>query len=301
VIRNTPTFFGHGHPTALNKHHLFSYWSNFMFKQSRNLLLASGIALALAGGVASAGTASQEVTEARQETQIWTTYALSPYLRANDLQVSVHDGKATLTGKVEESVNKELAEQIALGVNGVKHVDNQIVIQADYSPPAQSAERSFGEVIDDATITSQVKSKFLWSKNTEGFATNVTTKRGKVSLVGTADSAAAKDLAGQMALNTRGVMSVDNQLVVKAPKESVAKTATEEAGHDMTDGWITTKVKSTYMYSTNVNGSDISVNTDKGVVALSGKVDSGAERALAIELAQNVRGVKSVNSKALTL
>jgi len=272
-----------------------------MFKQSRNLLLASGIALALAGGTAVAGTQSQEVTEARQETQIWTTYALSPYLRANDLHVSVHNGKATLTGKVEESVNKELAEQIALGVSGVKDVDNQIVIQADYSPPAQSAERSFGEVIDDATITSQVKSKFLWSKNTEGFATNVTTKRGKVSLVGTADSAAAKDLAGQMALNTHGVVSVDNQLVVKTPKENVAKAATLEAGHDMSDGWITTKVKSTYMYSTNVDSSDISVNTDKGIVALSGKVGSGAERALAIELAQNVRGVKSVNSKALTL
>ena len=68
----------------------------------------------------------------------------------------------------------------------------------------------------------------------------------------------------------------------------------------MSDGWITTKVKSTYMYSSNVDGSDIAVNTDKGIVTLSGKVDSGAERALAIELAQNVRGVKSVYSKALT-
>ena len=79
---------------------------------------------------------------------------MSPYLRANDLKVSVHDGKATLTGKVEESVNKDLAKQIALGVNGIKDVDNQIVIQADYTPPAQSSERSFGEVVDDATITS---------------------------------------------------------------------------------------------------------------------------------------------------
>ena len=69
----------------------------------------------------------------------------------------------------------------------------------------------------------------------------------------------------------------------------------------MSDGWITTKVTSTYMYSSNVDGSDISVNTDKGVVMLTGKVDSGAERTLAIELAQNVRGVKSVQSKALTL
>jgi hyperosmotically inducible periplasmic protein len=272
---------------------------NFMFKHSRNLLLASGIALALASGAAAAGTPSQEVTEARQETQIWTTYALSPYLRSNDLGVSVHDGKATLTGKVEESVNKELAEQIALGVNGIKDVDNQIVIQADYTPPARSSERSYGEVIDDATITSQVKSKLLWSKNTEGLSTNVTTKRGKVSLVGTADSAATKDLAGRLAMNTRGVVSVDNQLVVTSP--SVVKSSTQEAGEDMSDGWITTKVKSTFMFSSNVDGSEISVNTAKGIVALSGKVDSGAERALAIELAQNVRGVKSVNSKALTL
>ncbi len=272
-----------------------------MFKQSRNLLLASGIALALASGAAAAGTPSQDVTEARQETQIWTTYALSPYLRANDLGVSVHDGKATLTGKVEESVNKDLAEQIALGVDGIKDVDNQIVIQADYTPPARSSERSYGEVVDDATITSQVKSKLVWSKNTEGLSTNVTTKRGKVSLVGTADSAATKDLAGRLAMDTRGVVSVDNQLVVTSPKPSVAKTSTQEASHDMSDGWITTKVKSTFMYSSNVDGGDISVNTDKGIVALSGKVDSGAERALAIELAQNVRGVKSVNSKALTL
>jgi hyperosmotically inducible periplasmic protein len=270
-----------------------------MFKHSRNLLLASGIALALASGAAAAGTPSQEVTEARQETQIWTTYALSPYLRSNDLGVSVHDGKATLTGKVEESVNKELAEQIALGVNGIRDVDNQIVIQADYTPPARSSERSYGEVIDDATITSQVKSKLVWSKNTEGLSTNVTTKRGKVSLVGTADSAATKDLAGRLAMNTRGVVSVDNQLVVTSP--SVVKSSTQEAGEDMSDGWITTKVKSTFMFSSNVDGSEISVNTAKGIVALSGKVDSGAERALAIELAQNVRGVKSVNSKALTL
>ena len=274
-----------------------------MYTQSRNRLLATAVALAIAtSSVAAAAvtTPSQDVTNARQESQIWTTYALSPFLRANDLKVSVHEGKATLTGNVEESVNKDLAEQIALGVDGIKDVDNQIKIQPDYTPPA----RSYGEVIDDASITSAVKSKLVWSKNTEGLTANVETKRGKVTLVGSADSAATKDLAGKLAMGTRGVMSVDNQLVVKSAKAGTAATAmssTQEVGSDMTDGWITTKVKSTYTYSSNVDGSDISVNTDKGVVMLSGKVDSGAERALAIELAQNVRGVKSVQSKALTL
>jgi hyperosmotically inducible periplasmic protein len=275
-----------------------------MYTQSRKLLLASAIALALGATSATAGTesASQEITEARQETQIWTTYALSPYLRANDLKVSVDDGKATLTGTVEESVNKDLAKQIALGVDGIKNVDNQIVVQADYTPPVRSSERSYGEVIDDATITAAVKSKLAWSKHTDSLTTNVETKQGKVKLMGATDSAAAKDLAGKLAMDTRGVVSVDNQLVVGAKPSvaSTAKSSTDEAGRDMADGWITTKVKSTFMFSNNVDGSDISVNTDKGIVTLSGKVDSGAERALAIELAQNVRGVKSVSSKTLT-
>jgi osmotically-inducible protein OsmY len=76
------------------------------------------------------------------------------------------------------------------------------------------------------------------------------------------------------------------------------------SGHDtseaIADSWITTKVKSTLMYSSNVESNDISASTDSGIVTLSGTVDSGAERDLAIELAQNVRGVKSVEAKALT-
>jgi osmotically-inducible protein OsmY len=69
----------------------------------------------------------------------------------------------------------------------------------------------------------------------------------------------------------------------------------------MVDGWITTKVKSTYFRSSNVSGSDISVTTNSGIVTLSGRVNSGAERELAVELARHVRGVKSVESENLTL
>jgi osmotically-inducible protein OsmY len=272
---------------------------------SRKLLLASNIALAVAAGsgAVNAATASQDVTNARQETQIWTTYALSPYLRANDLKVSVHNGKATLTGKVEEGVDKDLAKQIALGVTGVKEVDNQIVVQSDYSPPPNSSGRSYGEVIDDATISATVKSKLVWSTYTDGFATEVEARLGHVTLMGSADSAAAKELAGRLAMNTRGVVAVDNRLTVKAakpPATDMAKAPVEE-GHATSDAWISTKVKSTLLYSSNVDGSDIDVSTSNGVVTLSGKVDSGAERALAIELAKNVRGVASVESKGLII
>ena len=266
---------------------------------TRNLILASAIAAAIAGSsmVYANAKPSQEVIEARQESQIWTTYALSPYLRANDLKVSVHEGKATLTGNVAESVNKDLAKQIALGVDGIKSVDNKIEVQAKYVAPAQSADRSYGEKIDDATITSTVKSKLLWSRYADGLTADVDTSRGKVMLTGKADTTEAKDAAGKLALNTRGVSAVSNQLVVENAKPGLIKAE----ANNMADGWITTKVKSTFMYSTNVDGSDIGVKTNAGIVTLSGKVDSGAERALAIELARNVRGVKSVESKELTM
>lgn len=276
-----------------------------MKTQFRKTLFASGIALALAGmsGGVAADTAGQNATEARQESQIWTTYALSPYLRASDLKVSVHAGAATLSGTVEDDVSKDLAKQIALGVSGITSVDNQIEVKEDYVPMAQTGDRRFGEVVDDASITAAVKSKLLWSRHADGLTTDVDTNRGKVRLTGKADTAAERDLAGRLAMNTHGVTGVDNQLIVNGKPDPAdrARMAAKDGKSEVADSWITAKVKSTLMYSSNVDGSDITVNTSKGIVTLTGKVDSGAERALAIELAGNVRGVKSVKSKGLTV
>ncbi len=270
----------------------------------RRLLLTSSIALAIVSSSVFAGPATQDVTEARQEVQIWTTYALNPYLRANDLQVSVHQGTATLTGSVDEDVNKELAKQIALGVSGVKQVDNQIVVQGDYVPAKGTKSQQYGDVIDDATITAAVKSKLAWSKYASAMDTNVTTKAGKVTLTGTAESTASRDLVIRLTRNTRGVISVDNQLKIGVDKPTVAEKVEQTADvaeQKIADSWITTKVKSTFMYSNNVRSSDIDVSTSNGIVTLSGKVDTGAERELAIELAKNVRGVRDVESKSLVL
>ena len=272
--------------------------------QPRKLLIATGIALSIAAMSTSAiaGNISQEITDARQEAQIWTTYSLSPYLRASDLNVTVHEGKATLTGKVNEEVNKDLAKQIALGVNGIKQVDNQIVVLADYEPVLDTI-RSYGQVVDDATITAAVKSKLVWSKHTDGQTATVETNVGKVTLTGTAQSAKAKEAAERLALNTPGVVAVSNQLVVSSAAPTLtdkAKSSTAQASREISDSWITAKVKSTLLYSSNVKGSDVEVSTKGGVVTLSGKLGSGAERALAIELADNVRGVKSVNAETLT-
>lgn len=273
-----------------------------MTSSIRKTLIGSAIALSLlvTANALFAIDKSPAIVEARQESQIWTTYALSPYLRANDINVTVTGGKATLTGVVDEDVNKQLAKQIALGVDGIGEVDNQIVVQSDYVRPGKAEKRSYGDMIDDAGITTAVLSRLSWNARTNGLGTEVSTMWSKVTLVGTAPSQAVKDLVGSLALNTRGVQAVDNQLRVDDQPGSAA-AAVQSAGDDLADAWITTKVKSTFMYSSNVDGADISVSTSKGIVTLSGQMHSGAERALAIELAQNVRGVKRVQSTALSI
>lgn len=274
-----------------------------MYKSSRKLALSSAVAMAIlaSAGNLSAAEESSDITEARQSTQIWTTYALNAHLQAHDIKVSVDDGVATLTGKVEEDISKELAEQLALNVKGIKKVDNKIEVDPEHKPVKSSTERSYGEVVSDASITATVKSKLLWSKHAQGLSAHVETENGKVTLNGTANSAEARELAGLLASNTHGVSEVQNKLRVEkqSGKPDYAGKDKSDMGQSISDTWITTKVKSTLMYSSNVTSSDVSVSTKDGVVTLSGKVNSGAEHDLAVELAKNVKGVKQVNATEL--
>jgi hyperosmotically inducible periplasmic protein len=271
-----------------------------MFVLTRKMLLAAGLAaFVLTGGVASADSVSQDIVDARQESQIWTTCALNPHLRDYRLQALVQSGMVRLTGTVAESVEKELAAEIAFGVKGVREVDNQILVQPGDAPPKQTAERSYAEAVDDAGVSAEVKSKIAWSRSSGGLHALIDTTKGVVRLRGTADSQASKVLAGWLAGTTRGVASVDNQLTVTGPQTPGAPLA-GAAAPNVTDGWITSRVKSTLIYSINSSAWDVSVSASGGDVTLTGRARNGAERALAIELAQDVRGVRSVNPKGYT-
>src|SRR5205085_6459472 len=76
---------------------------------------------------------------------------------------------------------------------------------------------------------------------------------------------------------------------VDKTKEGLSKT-----GEVITDGWITTRVKSKFIDEDLLKGSDINVSTDNHVVTLTGTVPSAAARARAVEQAKEVEGVHSV-------
>lgn len=273
-----------------------------MSLRTRKLALAAGLTLALFSltGVAAADSVSQDIVDARQESQIGTTFALSPQLRSYKLQPLVQSGLVRLTGTVAEDAEKELAGRIATEVKGVQEVNNQILVQSGYAPAPKSAVRSYGEAVDDAGIAAEVALKIAWSKSARRLQALVDTNLGTVRLRGTADSLATKNLAGRLAETTRGVTAVDNQLTVTGMEPSALEGGAAAAWTDGDDGRITARVKSTLLYSIDAAATGITVNTIGGDVTLTGTAKNRTERALAIELAQNVRGVRSVSSQGNT-
>ena len=71
----------------------------------------------------------------------------------------------------------------------------------------------------------------------------------------------------------------------------------ERTGELIDDSVITTKVKSALVKDPKTSASDINVETNKGVVQLSGFVRDDDERARALELAKNTKGVVKVDDK----
>ncbi len=75
-----------------------------------------------------------------------------------------------------------------------------------------------------------------------------------------------------------------------------ADTSTDTTGQYLDDATITTKVKAALAGDKLVKGRDISVRTDRGVVDLTGTVNSKDESDRATALATNVKSVQAVHN-----
>jgi osmotically-inducible protein OsmY len=79
-------------------------------------------------------------------------------------------------------------------------------------------QQTAGEYVDDATITTRVKSRFVEDERVNALRLSVETMRGTVQLSGFAASAAERQRAGEIARGVPGVRSVQNDVVVRPGK-----------------------------------------------------------------------------------
>lgn len=153
------------------------------------------------------------------ESKLETALILNEHLDALDIDISVDNNVASLSGEVNTDIEKELAENIALGIEGIDSVKNNIKVIPRQTSSAQKPlphERSFSQYVSDVSTTAAIKTELLASKNVEGLKIDVDTYNNVVTLSGNVDTGAQKDLAQAIASKQHDVVDVVNKLVVKS-------------------------------------------------------------------------------------
>jgi len=197
------------------------------------------------------------------------------------VKVKARDGVVTLTGTVQDTADKALAEDTVENLPGVTTVQNNITVLSTY--PEHS----------DSWMALKIRGRLLVKANVSATNTNVTVNDGAVVLTGTADNIAQKELTTAYAKDIDGVKTVTNDLVVseKAPGPTV--------GEKIDDASITAQVKYALLSHKSTSALKTTVTTNDGVVHVSGDANSDAEKSLVTKLAQDVRGTKSVTNDML--
>jgi hyperosmotically inducible protein len=91
-------------------------------------------------------------------------------------------------------------------------------------------------------------------------------------------------------------------VVQRAPATADARPAasavtTASANDAISDSVITTRVKAAILSDPGMNGADVSVNTEHGVVSLTGRIKSHEQAAIASSYAQRQDGVMRVDNE----
>ena len=230
-------------------------------------------------------------------TKIQAQYFLDPELKPWNIDVTTGtEGVVTLEGEVEAQEDKAEAVRIARETEGVSRVDDRLRLKgnsntADAAPSAAASERP------DGWLTAKIQSKYFLDDLVKGHEINVETNNGTVTLNGTIGSEAQRRQALALARNTDGVRQVVDRLRVEAQAGgSTGATGTVRPVEPLTrpDEWITTKVQAQYFLDQTVRARRIDVDTAKGVVTLTGTVESAEEKQQAEQIARDTEGVRRV-------
>ena len=197
----------------------------------------------------------------------------------NHVHVKAHNGVVTLTGTVDDKDNKALAVDTVENLPGVVSVKDEIKVESKY--PEKS----------DGWMALKIRSLLLVKGNVSATNTDVTVKDGNVTLGGTAETSAQKELTEVYTKDIEGVKSVKNDIVVK---EVPVKEST--VGEKIDDASITSQVKFALLSHKSTSALKTKVTTKDGVVRVTGDANSAAEKSLVTKLASDVRGTKSVTN-----
>lgn len=153
--------------------------------------------------------------------------------------------------------------------------------------------------VTDARIENSIETAFLLSEPLSFYDLDVKVNNGIVTLKGDVDSKIDAKLATDIAQSAANVRGVENELKIQPGSRKAPTGIESESARFMQrvkDANVTAKVKSQLLWNSKTEGLNIDVDTDKGLVTLSGDVASVEEAKMAKKLAADTEGVRKVKN-----
>ncbi len=193
-----------------------------------------------------------------------------PSVTAAHIGVSANAGVVTLTGHVDNYAAKAAAENAVRRVKGVRAVAEEMEVHL----PMDTAR-------SDAAIAAAAIERLAWNVSVPRDAITVSVEKGWVALSGEVDWWYQKDAAEQDVRRLWGVVSVSNQVTIKARVDT--GELSDDITHALHRSWF-------------FNPDNVKVTAKGGRVKLTGTVQSWHERQTAASTAWAAPGAIAVEN-----
>lgn len=244
---------------------------NIPTSTDRSISLVAGLVLGVC--LASPTRALADVTDADIRAAIESRLFDAKGVSGHTLTVEVDDGIVTLGGHARTILAEDRAVRIATMIKGVRSVVELIEVRPLHRP--------------DEDIRRDVSDALLTDPATDSWQIAVASDGGIVTLSGTVESFAERELASKVAKGVHGVREVRTEIVVEP------KTLRD-------DSEIEADVRQSLLWDPTVEDGGITVSVVDGVVTLSGSVGSVRELLDARANAW-VSGVRHVDDDGLVI
>jgi osmotically-inducible protein OsmY len=198
------------------------------------------------------------------------------------IDVSVSDGDVTLSGTVGSAAEWSRAKTDAW-VMGAGTVSAEDLDVERWARDDDLRGDKYATNVTDGGMKDAIRDALLYDPRVSVLNVKVNVDHAIAKLSGTVPSRRARDVAGELAHDTVGVLSVINDVQVK-PEEAVA------------DDVLSDRASSALALDPVVEGSEITVGVEDGVVTLTGDVDSYFQKAEAEHVIAGLDGARTVNN-----
>jgi osmotically-inducible protein OsmY len=261
----------------------------------KTLMLSCAFALLVATGAAAQ-------TDAALTASVKSRLAADSAVKAAQIDVSTEGHVVTLEGTVPSQAAKDRALMLARQTTGVTSVVDRLTVGVPGKTTADKAADAVARGADksaDAIDTAAHKTAKGTGKAVDNTGDALETAASKTGeAVGTAarKTGSAVGTAAEKTGETLGVgADKSKEATAKAARKTAEATGT--AGRATSDAAITSAVKSRLLGDGKTPGLDIDVDTDDGVVTLSGDLQTASQKATALRLARETKGVVRVVDK----